>query len=227
MRTSVCHFKCRLRSQAYAIAVIVGLDARDDLIKNIPTPPPTYQLFLSFLRGHVDDTSLQQPTHFDHHNGQRYRPVVALCLEFGELLRARETTSRDEDHCQCLWSMAQIDMALLYQVVESWTIDEADESVWSEIWTDLRVYSVSLANVRDDFRTYAQKNFQNPKLRKQINDTKEALRRLQTHIEIQDSYLQDKIQTLVSLRSLEASRQSIEESKSVKLGETSSMADNS
>ena len=207
--------------------MIVGLNARDEIRKKILTSSPTYQLYLSFLRGHVDDTSLQQPTHFDHHNGQRYRPVVALCLDFGELLRARETTSQDEDHCQCLWSMVQIDMALLYQVVENWDFDEADESVWSKDWTDLHAYSVSLAMGRDNFRTYAQKNLQNPKLRKQIDDTEEALRHLQVHMDIKDGYLKDMIQALVSLRSLKASRQSIEESKSVKLGETSSMADNS
>ncbi|KAL8827156.1 MAG: hypothetical protein Q9191_003357 [Dirinaria sp. TL-2023a] len=138
------------------------------------------------------------------------------------LFLAQQTTSSEEDMFQCLHTMAKFHTATTWQSVNQHScliLDEVDE-MDVEAWLHLRR---TLDCFRDDskaFLRYARRGFEKPIFQERLDQIQEMQEDFHAEAQALEARTRDHLQVNASIKSLEESRRSIEEGRSVKLSKT-------
>ena len=120
---------------------------------------------------------------------------------------------------QCLLLMARIHLATFCQMVHECKDYDAGEVKWTD-WGKWHSFRHHLDCLRDDLRAfsrYAKREFGKSTFRDRLEKTRESQEDLCAEAQALESLLRDQLQASVGLVSLEESRKSIEEGRSVKL----------
>lgn len=180
---------------------------------NIPIPRVFNQYaFEDLLLALRDLPTVGEEAHFGDAPGD-----ILTILE--RLFLAQQTTSSEEDMFQCLHTMAKFHAATTWQSFNPHSgmiLDEVNK-VDVEDWMHLRQ---TLDCFRDDskaFLRYARREFEKPIFQERLDQIQEMQEDVHAEAQALEARTRDHLQVNASIKSLEESRRSIEEARSVKL----------
>ena len=197
---------------------IIGVDERR--MQLVEKRDRQWDPFFLYLQGQIDVSGLQNPLI----NTNNENKSIDICHIIDFFLRQDQPTSPEEDLIRCIWCLGHLQLASFYQ-----SLDEIDMQVGlseedaTECGIDLRVALEDFNNNFENFTWFIRRHVHGSAPQSKLDDIQENVDHTKGKVQTLERAIAGAVQSRVSVNSLEASRMSIQESKSVRLSKAATI----